>query len=55
MMPTWYIVENDYTPIAEVRFREDQIETLPQVIVIGDVEYSLDPSGGFYRSDPAGP
>lgn len=53
MTPTWYIVQSDYTPIAEIRFREDQIDKLPQAILIDEVRYSLDSSGGFYRSEPA--
>lgn len=53
MTPTWYVVDNDYTPIAEIQFREDQIDALPQVIVLDNVKYSLDSSGGFYRRDAA--
>jgi hypothetical protein len=53
MTPTWYIVDSDYTPIAEIKFRDDQIAALPQSIVIDGVNYSLDPSGGFYRKQPA--
>ena len=53
MTPTWYVVDDDYTPIAEIQFREDQIDALPQVIVLDNVKYSLDATGGFYRRDPA--
>ena len=53
MKPTWYIVDRDYTPLAEIKFREDQIKALPAVIQIDDVEYALDPSGGFYQREPA--
>jgi hypothetical protein len=53
MTPTWYIVDSDYTPIAEIKFREDRIDALPRAIFIDDIKYSLDPSGGFYQADPA--
>ena len=51
MTPTWYLVKCDYTPVAEIKFRDEHFEALPQVIWLDGVKYTLDRSGGFYHKD----
>ena len=53
MTPNWHLVDSDYKTIAEIRFREDQIDALPETVSLGTETYRLDTSGGFYRTAPS--
>ena len=57
MTPTWHLVhlvDSEYTTVAEIQFRDDQIDEIPKMIALDDIKYLLDESGGFYqRSDPS--
>jgi|GraSoiStandDraft_5_1057265.scaffolds.fasta_scaffold180056_2 hypothetical protein len=52
MTPIWHLVDRNYTTIAEIKFRDEHIEGLPQRVSLDSVKYALDRAGGFYMQDP---
>lgn len=52
MTPIWHLVDRDFTTIAEIKFRDEQINSLPQVVSLEDRKYALDRAGGFYMQEP---